>query len=300
MTNITQNIDMLKLCTEYTGFEFNKICKNIKFYKVLNNNLKHYGFTYKLGLNIDKEPFDPTKTCSKGGLYFCNEPNCCIYFDKYGTKLALIEIPDDARIYVEFGRFKADRLIIKEITDFENVDDSFWVNIAPKNSKAMTYVKDQTEEICILAVQQNSEALECVKNQTDAICILAVQQCGSALEYVEKQTNKICVAAVQQDSEALQYVEKQTDKICELAVKQNGRALKYVKNQTPKICELAVKQDGWALQYVKNRTREICEMAIQQDRSVMEIASKEYETIETDSDSYSKTYSETYTDSDTD
>jgi hypothetical protein len=49
---------------------------------------------------------------------------------------------------------------------------------------ALRYVRNQTEEICKLAVQDDGEALQYVHNQTEEICKLAVQQNGDALKYV--------------------------------------------------------------------------------------------------------------------
>jgi hypothetical protein len=46
------------------------------------------------------------------------------------------------------------------------------------------YVKNQTEEICHLAVQQNGYALHYVKNQTEEICKLAVQKYYNAFKYI--------------------------------------------------------------------------------------------------------------------
>ena len=59
--------------TEISGAEFNVFYKGTKFYKFLNNNLLHKTVRYQLGLNVDHVKFDPSGTCSEGGLYFCKE-----------------------------------------------------------------------------------------------------------------------------------------------------------------------------------------------------------------------------------
>ena len=208
-------LDKLSLHTEYSGFEFNKVYKNTKLYKFLNNDLKHYDFEYKLGLNIDTEQFNPMNKCSKGGLYFCEESDNYMHCTSYGSKLALIEIPNDARVYIEDHKFKADRLIIKKIIDFKNIDDKFWIDIVPKNGWALKYVKKQNEEICILAVQQNGRILEHVKEQTDKICESAVKQTSSAFLFVKNHTDEICKITVQHDDATIVYpTNKQTPYIC--------------------------------------------------------------------------------------
>ena len=285
---------MLSFYTEYSGADFNKYHKQngTKFYKFLHNNLIHNDFTYTKGLNIDTEQFNPIRGCSKGGLYFCEESKCHMWFNMYGTKLALIEIPDNARVYVDHGNFKADCLIIKEIIDFKDIDVSFWVNIIPKDGLALCCIKEQyqTNDICTTAVQQNGLALKHVINQNNEICMIAVKQNWIAIRYVINQNEEICKIAAQKHSEALgfieeqyqtndvcklaiqnnwkvfEYVKNQNNDICEFAVQQNGLLLRHVKNQTPEICILAVQQNGLALQYVKEQTPELCVLAVQRNR----------------------------------
>ena len=53
----------------YTGIEFKKKYGNI-FYKILNNDLTHKNFTFKEGINIDTNEFNPSGSCSEGGIYY--------------------------------------------------------------------------------------------------------------------------------------------------------------------------------------------------------------------------------------
>ena len=273
---------MLLPGTEVSGLEFNlyHVPKETKFYKFLNDNLTHYGFTYTKGLNIDTAKFRPNGSCTGGGLYFCKESNCDIYWKDYGSKVALIEIPDDAQVYIELYNFKADRLIIKDIVDFVDMDDDFWLDILPLENSAhvLEYVREQTNDICEFAVKQCGHNLEYVKKQTQLICELAVNQNGLALQYVKEQTSLICELAIKQDGLALQFVkeEYQTFDICIIAVKQNGRALEYVKTQTPEICIAAINQHFFALQYVHKQTPELCVLAIQLNSKAIEYVKKEF------------------------
>lgn len=69
-----------------SGSIFNKIYKDTRFYKVLNDNLIHHNFEYKVGLNIDT-----------GGFNFCEEVNIRMHMWHHGRKFAHVTIPDDAR-----------------------------------------------------------------------------------------------------------------------------------------------------------------------------------------------------------
>jgi hypothetical protein len=95
--------------------------------------------------------------------------------------------------------------------------------------------------------------LEYVKNQTEEIYKLAIQNNKLARIYINlEQINTNNKLIVETNGLLLEFIEFQTDEICKLAVQANGLALKYVKNQTDEICNLAVQENKLALQYVKN------------------------------------------------
>lgn len=81
----------------------------------------------------------------------------------------------------------------------------------------------------ISLMKKDGSALKYIKNQTEEICFVAVDRYRYALRYVGKvnfpgcnpikQTNAICIAAIKKDPWSLIYVEKQTEKICLMAVK---------------------------------------------------------------------------------
>jgi len=96
-----------------------------------------------LGLNIDNKSFNPINTCSEGGLYFFlrDESKCHLYFNQYGVKIANIEISNDAQIYIEEDKFKADKLIISEIIHFNDANDDFWINMIKNNGPSLCLTK---------------------------------------------------------------------------------------------------------------------------------------------------------------
>ena len=53
------------------------------YYKALRKDLQHFNFTYKLGTNILKEPFDSSTFCSAGALYICDLQDIEQWIDLY-------------------------------------------------------------------------------------------------------------------------------------------------------------------------------------------------------------------------
>jgi hypothetical protein len=222
--------------------QFIKKVGKTEFRKCLNNELTHWNFQYKIGLNEDCLPFKPTGSCNPGGLYFTTAEYINDFLD-YGLNIAVIELCTDAEFYIdpEGIKFKTNKFIIKEILP-------------------------QTEELCKLAIRQNANSLKHVQEQTNELCRMAIQQNIWALQYVQEQTDELCRLAVQQSGMVLEYVQKQTDELCKLAVQQNGLALKFVQEQTEELCRLAVQQNGMALLFVivKEQNYEICSLAARQ------------------------------------
>ena len=176
-----------------TGKEFNDIYKKYSFVKILADKLKHHGFEYKEGLNIDSIKFNPTGTCSACGLYFTDIINAYMYFD-FGNKFSYVTIPDEASVYIEKNKFKANMIIL---TNILHLSELFLQHIqlcnlfARKNEFALQYIIQQTEQneqVCKIVVQQDGYALMYVKEQTEEICKLAVQQNSLALEFIKYPT----------------------------------------------------------------------------------------------------------------
>ena len=210
--------------TILTGKEFNEIYCDVTFYKLTNATEIHYEFKYNDGLNIDSVQFNPSNECSPGGLYFTEESKLSMWFNVANTYIRKVIIPNDAKVYIEENKFKADKIFLEskiKLKDFYKWNDSLF---------------------CIRQVKQNGYALQFVKEQTPEICLATVKQNVSALQFVKEQTPEICLAAVRQNKYALQFVKEQTPEICMEAVKQDGIALQFVKEQTPEICLAAVKK----------------------------------------------------------
>ena len=164
-------------------------------------------------------------------MYFTDYINVPLYVN-YGKLIADVTLPDDAKVYVETNKFKADKIIISNIRPLEKFFSDF------------NYPK-------LHAVKLNGKILKYFKEQTEKICLEAVKQAQDILKYIEKPNKEICLEAVREDGYNLRHVENQTEEICIEAVKQNGYVLKFVKNQTPKIYLEAVKQNPVAERHIR-------------------------------------------------
>lgn len=127
------------------------------------------------------------------------------------------------------------------------------------------YVINQTEELCLIAVQSNRTcSLQYVKNQTYAICLKAVETSGWSLKWVDQKIldYNLCLVAVKKNHNALQYVpaKYQTSEIIKITVLGNenytqGRLLKFIAPElrTYDLCLKAVSGDGYAIEFVPEK-----------------------------------------------
>lgn len=85
----------------------------MKYYKITNREEIHLGMRYKIGLNVDILPFNPSGDCQNGGIYFSRED--ILAFINKGYWIREVRLPEDEPIYENPGfpkKWKAHRVIL--------------------------------------------------------------------------------------------------------------------------------------------------------------------------------------------
>jgi hypothetical protein len=243
---------------EITGRQFNDLTSGQIWCKLLKKSGIHNGLEFKPNTMIcDKLEFDPTGERKSGGIYCCNINDIHIWFsyaDGIMYHYSTVSIPDDARVYVEFGAIKVNKL---HLGDFKKIwsDEKIVLSIVKYDGDALKYSEIQNEVICLVAVQQYGRALKNIIIQNDNICLAAVKNCGMALEFVKDKKEHICIAAVQQEAFAIRHVDVKTRDICLASVMKNGMTLCHIEDQTVELCIIAMYQNQFAHLYVKQHLR---------------------------------------------
>lgn len=270
-----------------------------KYYKVIGENYENYNFPYKLGLNVDINPFNPKGSCKKGGLYFTTDEYINDYL-WFGSYVAEIEIPDDASVYKEDSRiyggdikYKADKIIITKFIDMCDYLTSLSIKkkdtvmrILKTDGHMLRFIRYPSLEMMDTAVRSDGHIIDyIIQTQRrhlatdifDELCRLALKQSGCCVKYIvsldiqESQKQELYNIGVRSDGNAIQYIPNKSEALCLLAVKQNGLALYYIRNQTEQICLAAVRQNGMALRYCIIQTKEIINEAIRQNKEASNI-----------------------------
>ncbi len=109
-----------------TGKEFTEFIGDEPMIKFTTESEVHNGLVYKTGLNVDIRTFYNKSQCKQGGIYFTS----LYYFHMwlcYGSKQCVqfryVTIPEDAKVYIEEYKYKADKLILSEAHGFNELSE---------------------------------------------------------------------------------------------------------------------------------------------------------------------------------
>lgn len=201
---ITEDDYLYKVVDTKTLFTMMKADdREFKFYKLTNKEENHHGFQYVTGLNVDNIPFNPTRECQPGGLYFFAKDQL-IYFNMYANSayyIREITLLDDSRIYIENHKFKTDKFVLGERTKFELPMEMHMPAVIANMYTIIHINKLYAEKsLCKTLTDQDREHF-------DKTNLYTVSMCGIMLKFVYNKTKEICEAAIYQNPEASIYVD---------------------------------------------------------------------------------------------
>jgi hypothetical protein len=192
--------------------------RNLVFYKILNDTWTHHGYTYSPGLNIDPIPFNTDYQCCAGGFYFSDLENLYQYAN-YGTQVAKIIIPNDAKMAFELGKYKADKIIIDSVLSMKDFlrDKSAHYCLEFVNKKPSLYIvipkKHKESYISSVAVVGNVKMFIHVPktNKTKELSNLACSINMESFRYVPNKFKdyNLCQKALMNDLKYIQYIPKE-------------------------------------------------------------------------------------------
>ncbi len=190
--------------------------------KILSENLKHHGFQYKEGLNVDTVPFQPYGSCQPGGLYYTTLRYLGVYY-RYGTKIAAVKIPADALTYADPDRTKckADRIILENIIPIQYHPCWQYADLCEElvkfNGMLLEHIKDKSLKCCINALKETYVGFEFVDKQTPELCMFALKKNGSNIKFM-KQTLCQCIQSILYYGD-ISNIRKPTQELCLLATR---------------------------------------------------------------------------------
>ena len=253
----------------YTGTEFNELAGELVLVKLTNEHDIHNKFPYYPGLNNDILEFNPNGECQKGGLYFIAFRNFAkwVYYGKQKMKYILdVTITDDAKVYVESNKFKADKIIISNKRKIKDLD--VW----------------NDEENCLNAVKHNIQLVKYVSYGHNA-CEYAIEHDDyretipnpdyypSRYWKSPKYINRFSTPVKQLRSYVINYIPigRRTHDMYELVLKRDYRYMSQIpdEDQTEDIQLYAIDVCWDAIRYINNPTVRALKAAIEKNINAM-------------------------------
>lgn len=221
------------------------------YYKIVNSSMKHYKHQYRLGLNVDEEPFLPQGYCLGGGLYFTTAEH--LYnFVSFGNRVAEITIPDDAQVYRESDgmKFKADKIYIHRFVSLYRhpiADEIFWHNVVTTNFRWLKHVPKihRTKNFYHRLIRNYPMLIHSMPEEfhtDDDICELLIKSPYVFSHIPEKfQTKEILLKVAYENPNIIEYAteifkkrqlsmpeELKTKEFCQFAINNNPKNIAYV------------------------------------------------------------------------
>ena len=165
-----------------SGQIFNEFFFGMEMIKIVSEDDKQmYGFKVSDGLNILPLKQVSDTYCS-GGINFCDWENFLMYLKRSydGKYIRKVLVPDDAMIFVDDKEYTSDKLILSKRIPISELDqwndEEFCMNAINCDCKFLIYCKCIRPELEFAMVIKNPSNIEYIKNQTEEMHEMAIEQ----------------------------------------------------------------------------------------------------------------------------
>ena len=235
-----------------------------------------------------------------------------MYLECSKTKPSLISKIKNTSLISNIDPLEIIRINPKHIHNIEKPTYEMYYMVVKQEGRLIEIVPEefQDEKMCSAAVKNDPTALKLIKNQSENVCIIAMKANIHTFEYVIKKTNKIFEYVLKLKSSFIKEAQDMIDdaafldSMISMCLKINGLLLQYIKNPTYDHCCDAVKQNYktlryvpeiWndsimanialmvsplALEFIKNQTRQMCIDSVEQDPMAIEFVQAQFLTEE--------------------
>jgi len=236
--------------------------------KFFSEGLTNNGFKYKLGRNVDTNPFDKNPTCG-AGLYYTDIANMGEYTN-YGPILGFVTIPDNVPIVNVGGtKYKSPEIFI---TKFINFTD--WINDYNLDLVEKSHIKDVTlilrtmenpsDAEKLAAVTQNGMSIKYIKDPSEEVQLAAVKQNGCSIKYIDDPSDEVQLAAVNKNGFSIKFIKDPNEVVQLTAVKKHGSSIEDIKDPSEVVKLTAVTQYGESIRFIKDPSEEVQLAAVRQ------------------------------------
>lgn len=165
--------------------------------------------------------------------------------------------------------------------DESNLDqEQYWDALVCALPEMLNQLDTQPPKLCKKVVNYYGRNICYIKNQTEELCKLAILQCSDAIKDIRQEnlTEEICELAIEKDVKLISWIPEkfQTEKICQIVFDRDPSLIRDIKNQKPEYCKKAIESSSLnqvctTLNCIRKmyQTEEVCRLAVEKDYSTV-------------------------------
>ncbi|ARF12430.1 protein of unknown function DUF4116 [Klosneuvirus KNV1] len=179
----------------------------------------------------------------------------------------ILQIPDDANVFVESDQYTSDKLIVIDKKPIEQMDiwdkPEIYIKIVNENPIFMKYIKNNKENVTMEMLKKNPSLINHVDKPTDDMIIASLSTSPYLLSHIKNPDMKLCIEAIKISPKCIQYIDNLTEEMCIELISVNKDVFEYIDNPTRSMCTLALMLDGKLIKHIKNHMidKNLCELA---------------------------------------
>ena len=256
------------------GCEFKKKFPNYKAMKVIGDN--HCGFQYKIGINANDEPFNPSGTCQGGGLYFTDETNISRYCGAYGQKIAVINLSDNELVYIDGNKCKVNSF---EITDILEIRD--WMqklttydelSSIRENPYLIQYINNLDVSFQMSIIKHSPFLIQYIDNPDVLVQMEAIKHCDYMISFIANPDISVQMKAIKSSKFSpfvIRLIANPDVSVQMEVIKYDPFLIRYIHNPDVSVQMEAIKHDPSTIRYVHNPDVSVQMEAIKHDSSII-------------------------------
>lgn len=265
--------------TLLSGNSFKDFFPNKEFIAIVDDN-------YDLGI-YEKE-MKYVNNYVNGGIEFYDNTNYIngIKNLKKATFIVILQIPDDANVFIHVDYFVSDKLIVIDKKPIEQMDiwdkPEIYKKIVDANPIFMKYIKNSTDNASIEMLKNKPSLIDHIDNPSDDMILASLSSAPYLFSHIKNPGIELCIKAIKSSPKCIQYIDNLTEEMCIELINANKDVFEYINKPTRSMCTLALMLDGMFIKYIKDIMidKNLCELAFNNTKEAFPYIPEKYRSYE--------------------
>lgn len=263
------------------GVIFKEIFPDVKFIKLIEKHEMDKG-GYKIKDGLNEQQLKIMNNYINGGIEFHNMTDI-LRLIKYSYNpyyIRYVDILDDSKIYIDKDSFVADKVILGNKINIENLeiwndssicnealnldikffkyiknmdemfDESFVLDNICRNPSCIEYITNPTNEMMELVIDLSPYNIRYIKNPSLEMSIKAIKYSPYLISYINNLDDEILMKLVKIDPDIIKHLDHVPDDIVITAIMMKPSLIRNIKYMTQPLVDYAFSMDIDSIAYI--------------------------------------------------